>query len=182
MVDETIETEEVYSDNSNTGDNLPALNNQQSVSEYKREEAALLTVHDLESQGVPDLYDETKYERLPLDLASDYWFPKADGESKRLLFDRYAISSVPDKFGPNKNVEGATVDLETAFFYEMKKGGEEVSTIRQASKSLLLTMKQLSVKHGTLLEIVFKGLVKFPNGNTGQTWGVFPIKALPPKT
>lgn len=135
---------------------------------------SILTVINFESQEIPD---DSETELVPLDLASEYWSPEGSGETKNLLFSHFDVSLVPDKYGPNKNVEGALVPLETAFFYQKNADGTIV-TIRQASKVLVGDLKRNNVQPGTLLTIVHKGKTKFNNGNTGDTWGVFPRKIL----
>lgn len=130
----------------------------------------ILSVANLD-EGVPDMDD---MDVAPLDLASEYWAPEAAGETRRLLFSHFAESLVPDKYGPGKNDPDAKVLLENAHFFE-RKGGEIVS-VRQASKVLLSTLRSIGVVSGTMLQIVYKGKMKLSNGNTGDTWGIYPLK------
>lgn len=142
------------------------------------DQSGLLTVHDM-GDPMPDLYDKEAFEAWPLDLSSEYWTPQTEGEARRLLFSHIQETLVPDKYGPNKGANGETILLPTAIFYEMRDG--EVKTIRQASKALLLALQGAQAKQGTLFEIVYKKRTRFSSGNTGDTWGVFPLKKLPPK-
>ena len=121
--------------------------------------------------GMPDLND---MEAAPLDLASTYWTPETPGEFKNLLFDRFEESLVPDKYGPGKNDPSATVPLETAHFWERTSTGEIVA-VRQASKVLLSILKSAGIQHGAMIRIVYKGKAKLSNGNTGDTWAIYPL-------
>jgi len=149
---------------------VPANGHGTAIAGYNQRQTGILTVADL-NEGVPDMDD---MEAAPLDLASQYWGPEAEGETRRLLFGHFATSLVPDKYGPNKNDPDAVVALETAHFYERK--GEEIVSVRQASKVLLSTLKSIGVEQGTMLEIVYKGKKKLSNGNTGDTWAIYPLK------
>ena len=122
------------------------------------------------NEGIPDM---DSMEAAPLDLASQYWTPEAEGETKRLLFSHFGESQVPDKYGPGKNDPDATVSLETAHFFERR--GDEILAVRQASKVLLSTLRSIGAKQGAMLEIVYKGKKKLSNGNTGDTWAVYPL-------
>jgi hypothetical protein len=140
------------------------------IAGYKPKQGGIVQYADI-NEGIPDMGDMVA---APLDLASNYWAPEAEGESKRLLFDRFEKSLVPDKFGPGKNDPDATVELETAHFWERTSSGEIIAT-RQASKVLLSTLKSAGVDRGAMLEIVYKGKKKLSNGNTGDTWAVYPL-------
>jgi len=122
------------------------------------------------NEGIPDMDD---MEIAPLDLASQYWTPEIEGEQKRLLFSHIGESLVPDKYGHGKNDPDATVKLETAHFFERK--GDEILSVRQASKVLLSTLRSQGVTQGAMLLVIYKGKKKLSNGNTGDTWGVYPL-------
>jgi hypothetical protein len=136
----------------------------------------IVTVVDMDHE-FPDMSSDV--ERVPLDLASEYWTPEATGETKRLIFSHFSTSLVPDKYGPSKGLNGEMVELETANFFE--KAGDEVKAVRQSSKVLLGTLKGHNIQRGTLLEIVFVGKKRLNNGNTGDSWAVFPLRMLPKK-
>lgn len=140
------------------------------IAKASNRQNSILTTVDMEG-GLPNMDD---YEAAPLDLASQYWAPEAEGEFKNLLFSHIGESMVPDKFGPNKNDPNATVALETAHFFEMAEG--QVVSVRQASKVLLSTLKSIGAVQGTMLQIVFKGRKKLSNGNMGDTWAVYPLR------
>jgi hypothetical protein len=144
-----------------------------------KEGEPILSSIDLANEEIPDLYQTDQYVALPMDLNSQYWFPEVEGESRRMVFSHFVTALVPDKFGPTKGVNGETVLLETAVFLERKD--ETIKTVRQSSKNLVIGLQGLQVTPGTLCEIVFLKLTRFPNGNTGQTWSIFPVKKLPPK-
>jgi hypothetical protein len=137
---------------------------------------SIMTVIDMEAE-MPDM--DADVERVPLDLASEYWTPETSGEARRLIFSHIATSQVPDKYGPSKGVNGEMVELETAHFFQ--KVGSEIKSVRQASKVLLGSLKSHNIQMGTLLEIVYTGKKKLNNGNTGDSWAIFPLKVLPPK-
>ena len=122
-------------------------------------------------EGIPDMDD---MEVAPLDLASQYWTPEIEGESKRLLFSHMAESLVPDKYGPGKNDPDATALLETAHFFEKK--GDEIISVRQSSKVLLSSLLSIGAVQGTMLMITYQGKKKLSNGNTGDTWAIYPLK------
>lgn len=165
-----------------SGENLPAKQDPSREVASGNQKGSILMVHDIENEQMPDLYDQQQFSTNPLDLASQYWNPEVEGESRRLLFSHYQTSLVPDNFGPGKDQDPKPlVELETAFFYERKAGTEIITTVRQASKGLIVALKSAGIKPGTLLEIVYLKLQRFKSGNVGQTWGIYPIKALPKK-
>lgn len=145
-----------------------------------KEGEPILSHIDLANEEIPDLYETDKYVALPMDLNSQYWFPEVEGESRRMVFSHFVEALVPDKFGPTKGVNGETVLLETAVFLERK--GDTIKTVRQSSKNLIIGLRGLQILPGTLCEIVYLKLTRFNNGNTGQTWSIYPLKRLPPKT
>jgi hypothetical protein len=136
-----------------------------------RANTGIIQYADASDGVIPDMDD---MEVAPLDLASTYWTPETEGEYKNLLFDRFEKSLVPDKYGAGKNDPNATVELETAHFWERTASGEIVAT-RQASKVLLSILRSSGIERGGMIRIVYRGKKKLANGNTGDTWAVYPL-------
>lgn len=144
----------------------------------QRSGTPILSTVDL-SGGFDAIPDLDSMEAAPLDLSSEYWAPETPGETRNLLFSHFDTSMVPDKYGKGNarhiNDEGdePMVALESAFFFSRK--GDQITLVRQASKVLLTTLRNIGVSQGTMLRVVYKGKKKLSNGNTGDDWSVFPL-------
>jgi hypothetical protein len=139
----------------------------------------ILSVANIAEGGFDAIPDMDDMEAAPLDLSSEYWAPESQGETRKLLFSHFDTSLVPDKYGKGNarhigdDGEEPMIPLESAFFFSRK--GEQITLVRQASKVLLTTLKNIGVTQGTMLQIVYKGKKKLANGNTGDDWSVFPL-------
>jgi hypothetical protein len=141
----------------------------------------ILSVVNIADGGFDAIPDLDKMEAAPLDLSSEYWAPESPGETRNLLFSHFDTSLVPDKYGKGNarhiGDEGdePMIPLESAFFFSRK--GDQITLVRQASKVLLTTLKNIGVTQGTMIRVVYKGKKKLSNGNTGDDWSVFPLVA-----
>ena len=123
-----------------------------------------MVMADLDSGELPDL-DSTP--TAPLDFASEYWTPENQGEARNMFFSHIDNALVTDE------KTGDQLTLPTAHFF-WKKGNDIVS-VRNASKRLLAALTNGGVQRGMGLEITYLGKKKnSTNAFLSDNWSVKP--------
>jgi len=132
--------------------------------ESKEKESGLIKTTDINS--LPDL---SKAKAMPVDLMSDYWTPKKEGEKKRVFFKEVKDRDVIDK------QSGEVYQLPCAFFYERQEDGTN-KVICNGSKRLVGVFEDGKIQELTPIEITYKGKQhNTTNSFTSDSWSVKPL-------
>ncbi len=120
--------------------------------------------------GEGDLPNLAEAEEVNLDLMSDYWTPEAEGENKRVFFDKIEMCTVKDS---NTQEEK---ELECAYFLEQTPDRTWIR-IRNGSKRLVAAFKENFIQRGTPWSITYMGKRKnVTNTNKSDYWSIKPLQ------
>lgn len=111
---------------------------------------------------------QTDYEVASVDLSQEYWTPKEEGETRRLVY--WTIEPHSCSFN------GKTTELDCVVFIEPDANGNHKPVIN-GSKILLGMFENDRVAKGTPVEVVYRGKKKNKtNSNMSDSWSVYTLK------
>lgn len=108
--------------------------------------------------SLPDLGTQVL---IPIDLVSSYWSPEKIGESRNLFFDRVAVQSIPDVYGPDPEV---MKDVPYVFFFERDENGHAQVVCAGAAR-LVGFFQDRQFPRLAPFQITYKGKVQNKSNN-----------------
>ncbi|SRR6266700_4050795 len=107
-------------------------------------------------------------EIVPVNLMSEYWSPEDKGECKKVIYDGIEPYALPDQ------ITGASIDLDCVCFYVKENG--ITKRMRNGSKKLVGSFRQLDIKPGTAWVITYLGKkTNKTNPNKADDWSINPL-------
>lgn len=144
---------------------LGEVSPESNVTEVQQVPESTFQLVDL-NHALPDL---DKANVLDYELASEYWEPEVEGETRRGVLASISVAEVEDKEKP-----GETKRLTTATFHGKRADGSRYA-FSQASTLLVADLSRQNVPIGTPLSITYVGVHKFNNGHKGHKWSIKPL-------